>query len=97
VIDEVAVLVTLDGLGRAGIVRRKDGLFEIYEHWIWNEETRKAFNVASNGRTNWFNDSTTADQLYDDVEPQASLFGSLEDAINSVMNQRAFLNATRVK
>jgi hypothetical protein len=36
-IDEVEVYVTPDGLGRAAIVQRDDGLLCIYIHWILAE------------------------------------------------------------
>lgn len=95
--NEQAVFVTPDGLGRASVIRRDDGLFQIYEHWIWSDETRRAFNVAPGGRTSWFGDKTPTELLYQEVEPQPGLFGSLADAIRHLQLRAQFTSSKRVK
>lgn len=52
-IDEVAVYITKDHLGRAAMVRGADGFIRIYVHWIWAEDARETFRVAAGGRTTW--------------------------------------------
>jgi hypothetical protein len=39
--NDEEVYVTADGLGRAAIVRRADGLLCIHIHWIWPEIEEK--------------------------------------------------------
>jgi hypothetical protein len=58
-IDELEVYLTPDGLGRAAIVRRSDGLLCIYVHWKWSEAVLKTHNLDAGGRTSWINDSTS--------------------------------------
>ena len=95
-LDERAVFVTQDGFGRGSIVRRSDGLFEIYEHWLWDEETRHAFNVAPGGRISWDSDYLQTDGLYEDIEPQPGIYGTVDDAIRGLMAKAGFEGAKRV-
>lgn len=96
-IDEIAVFVTPDGLGRAAIVRRQDGLFEIYEHWIWDQETKREFNVEPGGRLSWFDDETPPEQLYYDIDPQPGLFGTFEDAVCTLTSRRDFKDMRQLR
>jgi hypothetical protein len=80
-IDEVEIYVTADGLGRAAIVRRNDGLLCIYEHWILSEDVRKALGIVGKWRTNWLTEEKTPlSDLYEGVDPQTGIYGTLDDA-----------------
>jgi hypothetical protein len=48
-IEQVEVYVTRDGLGRAAIVRRNDGWFSIYVHWLLSEAALKSGMFSSGG------------------------------------------------
>lgn len=93
-IDQVEVYVTPDGLGRAAIVRRVDGLLSIYTHWIWASNVREAFNVAPGGRTSWLTDRTELRDLYADVEPLPGLYQALDDARVALRGMAGFAEAS---
>ena len=95
--QEVAVFVTKNGLGRAAIVRRSNGLLSIYRHWIWSEEDREAFNAIGDARTSWFRDETPLDLLYDGVEPELGVFNSVEDAIREIRSFPEFDEMVRLR
>ena len=78
-IDEIEVYVTLDGWGRAAIVRRPDGLYCIYTHWKFPPGYIK---VRADPRVSqsWMDDATPSSELYRDKEPVRSIFGNIEDA-----------------
>jgi hypothetical protein len=84
-IDEVEVYVTRDGLGRAAIVRRSDGLFCIYYHGRWSG--------------NWLEDDNPVLLRYDDpnpeevAEPAVGIYGKIEDARNQIRASRRFSDA----
>ena len=82
--------LTPDGLGRAAIVQREDGLYCLVLHWIWPENTRKAFNVADIGWTNWGDDKTPLNELYEGVDPEPGLYGSLDEARRAIANLSGF-------
>jgi hypothetical protein len=92
-INELEVYLTPDGLGRAAIVRRSDGLLCIYVHWNWSDAVLKAHNLDAGGRTNWFNDSTPLTALYQDIDPESGLYGTLDDARRQVRSLRGFSDA----
>jgi hypothetical protein len=92
-IDELEVYLTPDGLGRAAIVRRRDGLLCIYLHWKLSETVLKAQNIDAGGRTSWFNDSTPPAFLYQDIDPEHGLYGTLDDARRQVRSLRGLSNA----
>ena len=91
-IDELEIYLTPDGLGRAAIVRRGDGLLCIYLHWNWPEAILKKLNLDARGRTSWFNDDTPLELLYKDVDPEPGLYGTLDDARRQVRSLRGFLD-----
>jgi hypothetical protein len=72
---EHEVHISYDGLGRAAIVERDDGLLCIYVHWIW---------PVPHGRTNWYDDSTPLEILYHDKEPSPGIYATVADARNEV-------------
>jgi hypothetical protein len=96
-IDEVEVYVTPDGLGRAGIVRRLDGLFCIYVKWKWPDDGYIAY---PDGWRNWFDDHTPPSVLYFgqhhqdyDQDPEPSIYGTLDDARRELRALRGFADA----
>jgi hypothetical protein len=92
-IDEVAVYVTSDGLGRAAIVRRRNGLLCIYEHWLFGERAREALSVVG-GRTGWLtSEKPTLSDLYGNVEVEPDLYGTLDDAQRQVRSRPGFSEA----
>jgi hypothetical protein len=104
IIDEQEVHITVDGLGRAAIVRRSDGLFCIYVHWIWSEETRKAFRAEPGGRTTWIGDDTPLEILYgatdhggghQKLNPEPGLYGTLDDARHALKSLPGFSETIR--
>ena len=88
-IDEIEVHITADGLGRASIVRRADGLLRIYVHWIW-PETLPSKDQEWSYRTSWFTDKTPPEILYEDVEPRPGLYGTVEDARREIRAMNGF-------
>lgn len=96
-INEVEVYVTPNGLGRAAIVRRDDGLLCIYRHWIIEESIRKALNLVGEWRTSWLTDQITApSDLYHDTNPEPGLYGTVEDARRQVKGLPGFSDAERM-
>jgi len=94
-IAELEVYLTPDGLGRAAIVRRSDGLLCIYLHWKWSPETLEAAQLdVAPERKSWFTDPTPLPELYRVVEPVPGLYGTLEDARREVRSLRGFAQAT---
>ena len=85
-IDEAEIHITPDGFGRAAIVRREDGLFCIYVHWIWPNYVGS----GSMKRDNWMEDETPPSLLYKDVDPEPGVYGSVEDARRQVRSLRGF-------
>jgi hypothetical protein len=78
-IDEVEVYVTPNGLGRAAIVRRSDGLLCVYVH-IKLPAGYMPQHFAPSKSDSWVNDRTPKEDLYKDREPSSGLFGTVEDA-----------------
>jgi hypothetical protein len=84
-IDEIEIYVTRDGLGRAAIVRRTDGLFCIYYH--------------GRGSGSWLEDDNPAFLRYEDpnpeelAEPAIGIYGTLDDARNQIRAARRFADA----
>lgn len=84
-VDELEVYVSRDGLGRAVIVRRSDGLFCIYVHARWSGT--------------WMEDDDPVRLRYDDpnpeeiAEPETGLYGTLEDARKQIQYMPGFLGA----
>jgi hypothetical protein len=87
--DEVEVYVTRDGVYRAAIVRRDDGLFCIYRH------------ARNNG--SWLDDKKPALLLYDDPDPEqisqpeTGVYGTIADARNEIRSFRGFLDSVLLK
>jgi hypothetical protein len=93
-IDELEVYLTPDGLGRAAIVRRSDGLLCIYLHCKWPEAVVKAHNLDARGSsTSWSNDSTPLNLLYEGINPEPGIYGTLDDARRQVRSLRGFSTA----
>jgi hypothetical protein len=91
-IDEVELYITSDGFGRAAIIRRGDGLFCLYVHWIWAQESQVGV-IAPGGRATWFNDSTPLSELYKDIVPEPGVYGELEDARKAMRSLRGLKDA----
>ena len=94
-INEVEVWLSADELGRAAIARRNDGLLCIYVHW------KLAPDVLANGRfkippgyaTTWTDDTTPLAALYEDIEPKAGIYGTVDDARREIQNLPGFADA----
>jgi hypothetical protein len=86
-IDEVEVYVTRNGLARAAIVRRSDGLFCIYYHGRWSGS--------------WLEDDNPALLRYNDpnpeenAEPAAGVYGTVEDAPHQIRTSPSFGDALK--
>jgi len=87
--NEVEVYVTLDGVYRAAIVRRDDGLFCIYRH------------ARSGG--SWLEDDNPALLRYDDpnpeeiAQPEVGVYGTVADARNEIRSFPSFLHSVLLK
>ncbi|MBW8745220.1 MAG: hypothetical protein JF628_12925 [Sphingomonas sp.] len=77
-VHEEKVLLSSDRYGRIAIVRRYDGLFCLYRHWLWPPKTQRSFGVGSVQDRRWSTDYDPA--LYDDIEPLPGIYGTIEDA-----------------
>jgi hypothetical protein len=94
-INEVEVWLSGDGLGRASIARRNDALLCIYVHW------KLAPDVLANGRfktppgyaRTWIEDHTPLAALYEDIEPQPGIFGTVDDARREIRTLAGFSGA----
>jgi hypothetical protein len=91
-INEVEVYVTPNGLGRAAIVRRSDGLFCIYVH-IKLPAGYMPQHFAPSKSDSWVNDKTAKGDLYKDREPSSGLFGTIEDARGYIRGMPNFSEA----
>lgn len=96
-VDEVEVWLTRDGLGRAAIARTEDGEFCIYVHWKLAPEVIAASNlVVRHGyAAKWTDDRTPTAKLYEDIEPQAENYKTLEDARRQIQSLAGFRGATK--
>lgn len=100
--DEVEVYVTPDGFGRAGLVRRADGLFCIYVKWkVPNDGRYDGLLVfPPDYLGSWFDDHTPPSILYTgssdqepDQEPERGIYGRLDDARREMRALRGFADA----
>lgn len=82
-IREEKVLLSADRYGRIAIVRRSDGLFCLYRHWLWPPETQRTLSVGPVQDRRWTADYEAA--LYDDAAPLPGIFGTIEDAEREAM------------
>jgi hypothetical protein len=87
--NDEEVYVTADGLGRAAIVRRADGLLCIHIHWIWPEIEEN----MPDPRRSWLADETPSDILYNDHYPRPGLYGTVEDARREIRAIEGFSDA----
>jgi hypothetical protein len=94
-IDEVEVYLTPDGYGRVSIVRRSDGLFCIYTHWIMPLENRIGVFAAEAPR-NWEEVYASVPDIYNDVPPELGIYGTVDDARRELRSMREFSDATLV-
>jgi hypothetical protein len=92
-IDELEIYITPDGLGRAAIVRRNDGLLCIYIHWILAESVKVALGITEGGRTSWIGDKTPLLTLYEHASPEHGLYGTLDDARRAIRSLKGFSEA----
>jgi hypothetical protein len=83
--DEVKTYVTPDGLDRAGIVRRPDGLFCVYLNWkVDRKFVDDGTLIDPYGWKSWFDDHTPLLVLSSgcsDQEPEHGIYGTLDDAL----------------
>ena len=94
--DEQAVLITPDGLGRLAIVRRDDGLFCLYEHWRWSAATLEAFGAKGSAPERWTDGPYDRLALYepsDHIRPLPGVYGSVLDAEREARSRRGFEHA----
>ena len=84
-IEELEIYITPDGLGRAAIVVRPDGLLCIYVHWRWSGS--------------WLEDDNPLLLRYEDPDPEQvataepGLYGILDDARRQIRSLRGFADA----
>lgn len=96
IIDEAEVYVTPNGLGRAAIVRRSDGLYCIYLHWQSTYEEALAFNVLNWQRIDW--ETQPLSLLYDEYSsPERGVFGLIEDARKELAGMSQYADAILVR
>src|SRR5206468_4051694 len=91
--DERAILITPDGLGRVAIVRRDDGLFCLYQHWKLSPDTLKALGWQGSAPERWTDGPYDRLALYeppDQVPPLPGLYGSMQDAEREARSLRGF-------
>lgn len=92
--DEAKVLVTQDGLGRIAIVRRSDGHFCLYQHWLWSVEGQARWNVSPVQEQRWDDASVDPAALYDEyTQPLAGLFDTIERAETEARSLSGFADA----
>jgi hypothetical protein len=92
-INEVEVHITADGLGRAAIVRRNDGLFCIYK-WYKLAEGILPERFAPSKSTSWFTDETPLDDLYKHRDPLVGIYGTADDARRELLTLPGFAGAS---
>ena len=94
-INEVEVWLSLDGLGRAAIARRNDGLLCIYVHWKLSPDVLASgrFETGPDYATTWADDNTPLAALYEDREPNDGIYGVVDDARREIQNLPGFANA----
>lgn len=91
-INEKEVHVTADGLGRAAIVERSDGLFCIYTHWMWSRAAQEAFNVETTPLKSWAENDTPLHELYEGVSPEPSIYATLAEARSALLSFPGFVD-----
>ena len=92
IIDEVEVYVTPNGLGRASIVRRADGLFCVYVHIRLPQGYLPQHFDTSNSHS-WIDDTTPLADLYKDKRPASGILGTIDDARRYIRNMSQFADA----
>jgi hypothetical protein len=92
-IDELEVYITPDGLGRAAIVRRSDGLLSIFVHWNFAPSAMKALGWVADNQVSWADDKTPLSLLYEDREPEVGIYGTLDDARRQIRTLPGFSDA----
>jgi hypothetical protein len=79
-LEEVEVHFSDNDLGRASIVRRKDGLLCIYTHWKASDELHHQLAGREENVVRWRDDKTPLAVLYEDIDPEVGFYGELEEA-----------------
>jgi hypothetical protein len=94
-INEVEVWLSADELGRAAIARRNDGLLCIYVHWKLAPDVLASgrFNTGPGYASTWTDDNTPLAALYEDIEPNAGIYGTVDDARREIRNLPGFADA----
>jgi hypothetical protein len=91
--NEVEVYVTLNGRGRAAIVRRPDGFLCIYKWWKLTQDFLPERFVPSQYPT-WTDDPTPPAVLYDEyTEPLIGIHGTVDDARRELRSLPGFEDA----
>ncbi len=99
--DEREVYLTSDGLGRAAIIRRSDGLFCIYLIWLWPDNFELP-HFAKGGATGWASDTAIIAILYEETpqyegrKPEPGVYGTIDDARRELRSLRGFSEASLV-
>jgi hypothetical protein len=91
-INEKEVHVTPDGLGRAAIVERSDGLFCIYTHWMWSRTAQDDFNVEATPLKSWAENDTPLHELYEGISPEPSIYATLAEARLALLSLPGFVD-----
>jgi hypothetical protein len=96
-IEELEVYFTSDKLNRAAIVRREDGLLQIYTHRRRSAGAMNASRVTSaadqRNRTGY---GLPLWVLYLDKDPEIGIYGGAEEARSALHALKGFSNATLV-
>ncbi len=91
--NEVEVYVTSNGLGRAAIVRRPDGLFCIYKWWKVPQDFPPERFAPSRYPT-WTEDPTAPGALYHEyTKPLIGIYGTVDDARHELRSLPGFEDA----
>jgi hypothetical protein len=88
----VEVWLSADGLGRAAIARRIDGLLCIYVHWKLAPDVLAdgGFKTPPGYATTWVDDNTPIAALYEDIEPKPGIYGTVDDARRGIRTLPGF-------
>jgi hypothetical protein len=91
-INEVEVWLSADGLGRAAIARRSDGLLCIYVHWKLAPDMLASgrFKTPPGYAITWIDDDTPLAALYEDIEPKPGIYGTVDDARREIRSLPGF-------
>jgi hypothetical protein len=77
-VREQKVLLSPDGYGRVAIVKRADGLFCLYQHWLWTPDAQRSLGLERVEDRRWSAEYDAT--LYEGIEPLPGIYGTIDDA-----------------